>query len=80
MIAYERIVDGLTGEMITQKVPVIMNKRGPKSDFNITVKTLTGKNIPLSVNSWDSIEEIKGKIQDVEGIPVDQQRLIFSGY
>lgn len=64
------------GSPSTDRLAKIVGMRGGMQVF---VKTLTGKTISVDVEPDESVESLKAKIQEKEGVPIDQQRIIFDG-
>ena len=63
-------------------IEILASKRARtknKENMAVFIKTLNGETLTLNVHSWTIVGEVKDMIERIEGVPVDQQRLVFSG-
>ncbi len=60
-------------------IPIFSNMTVGAANVEITVSTLTGKTIPITIDNTETVLTLKTRIQEKEGVPPDQQRLIFAG-
>ena len=72
-----------TSDQKTTREEPVLNKDTKRSSasegMEIFVKMLTGKITKIGVEQSDLIQDVKEKLYHQEGIPTDQQRLMFSG-
>jgi hypothetical protein len=68
------------GASLVRPSPLVLTKvLDLQGGIQLFVKTLTGKIVSIKVEEGESIEEVKVKITEKEGIPAEQQRIIFGG-
>jgi len=77
---YWKRIENFDDDLLENETEYPAKRRKKSKTVNLVVKTLTGNNLNIRCSKDDEVETLKARIQDVEGIPADQQRVIVAGH